>query len=283
MARDWSHEEVEAIAAAYFAMLAKELKHEPYSKAEYSRHVQSLLDTRSKQAIEYKHANISAVLHEIGYPAIEGYKRRSNYQALLRDVVLERVSADRALEDAVAAAVSAPVTSPLVVPRWEELVEDPPRGEKLDASVYERLQRRRAPTLHVDYLEREARNRRLGQAGEEFVLRAEEMRLLSAGRRDLASRIEHVSVTNGDGLGYDIHSFDMSGKDRLIEVKTTRFGATTPFFASSNEVAVSDELAEHYHLYRVFKFELQPRLFILPGALKASTELTPTIYRATLR
>ena len=46
-----------------------------------------LLDGRSDGAIEYKHENISAVLIELGYPYIEGYKPRCNYQQLLFDAV----------------------------------------------------------------------------------------------------------------------------------------------------------------------------------------------------
>jgi hypothetical protein len=96
----------------------------------------------------------------------------------------------------------------------------------------------------------------------------------------LADRVEHVALTRGDDLGYDIHSFELSGQDRLIEVKTTRFGALTPFFASRNEVAVSEERQEQYRLYRLFSFRAAPRLFTLPGSLRASCRLEPFSYSA---
>lgn len=283
MSGDWSREEVEATVAVYFEMLDRELRGDAYNKAEYNRRLQRTLNNRSKQAIEYKHANISAALNEIGYPSIDGYKRRSNYQAILRAAVLARVEADHALEVSIAAAVLAPVISPPPVARWHEIIEDPPKAEKRRPELYERLKEKRAALPRVNYLEREARNRALGLAGEEFVLRAEAERLRSVGRRDLANRIEHVAATKGDGLGYDVLSFDNSGKERLIEVKTTRFGSTTPFFASANEVIASEELAEYYHLYRVFRFDARPKLFVLPGALRSSVELTPAVYRAVVR
>ncbi|BAS06695.1 hypothetical protein AHiyo4_01170 [Arthrobacter sp. Hiyo4] len=44
-----------------------------------------------------------------------------------------------------------------------------------------------------------------------------------------------MSKTRGDGLGYDILSFEESGKERLLEVKTTKSRAETPFFVSRNE------------------------------------------------
>jgi Protein NO VEIN, C-terminal len=66
----------------------------------------------------------------------------------------------------------------------------------------------------------------------------------------------------------------------LIEVKTTRFGALTPFFASSNEVEVSDRRNADYQLYRVFKFSEQPKLFMLPGSLRRSCRLDLVTYAA---
>jgi hypothetical protein len=98
----------------------------------------------------------------------------------------------------------------------------------------------------------------------------------------LAERIEHVSRTQGDGLGYDILSFEPDGRERLIEVKTTSFGAMTPFYASRREVATSEERREHFLLYRVFKFRDLPRFFFLAGSLRESCVLDPTQYRATL-
>ena len=73
MAEDWSRAEVEATVTAYFAMLKAELRGEPYSKAEHRRALVKLLDKRSEQSVEFKHANISAVLIELGIPYISGY------------------------------------------------------------------------------------------------------------------------------------------------------------------------------------------------------------------
>ena len=65
-----------------------------------------------------------------------------------------------------------------------------------------------------NFLEIEARNRKLGVAGEEFVMRFEAERLWQAGHKELADRVEHVAMTRGDGGGYDILSFDGNGRDR---------------------------------------------------------------------
>jgi len=56
---------------------------------------------------------------------------------------------------------------------------------------------------HVDFLERDAENRRLGRLGEEWAVEFEARRLHDRERRpDLARQIEWVSDTRGDGLGY---------------------------------------------------------------------------------
>lgn len=54
-------------------------------------------------------------------------------------------------------------------------------------------------------------------------MRFEQHRLTQAGQEKLAERVEQVAVTQGGGLGFDIHSFETNGRDRLIEVKTTDF------------------------------------------------------------
>src|SRR4249919_271239 len=93
MAEDWSRDEVELIVADYFAMLRAELSGQAVNKADHNRRLRERLTTRSKGSIEFKHANISAALLSLGeLPYIEGYKPRSNYQSMLEQVILERIS-----------------------------------------------------------------------------------------------------------------------------------------------------------------------------------------------
>ena len=115
------------------------------------------------------------------------------------------------------------------------------------------------------------------------MLEFEHRRLWQGGRKDLAGRIEHVTATQGDHLGFDIASFDLDGRPRAIEVKTTRFGSMTPFFASRNEVETSQSRESEYHLYRVFRFAKEPKLFILPGSLRETCALNPTQFSALPR
>ena len=132
------------------------------------------------------------------------------------------------------------------------------------------------------HLEMEARNGALGLAGEQLVVRYEQERLSRAGHDRLAGKIVHTSAVESDSRGFDILSYETDGRERLIEVKTTRFGALTPFFASRNEVDVSDRRNKDYQLYRVFKFSEQPKLFLLPGSLKRTCELDPLSFAARI-
>lgn len=262
-------------------MLEAELHGELFNKAEHNRHLQLLLNDRSGPAIEFKHANISAVLIELGLPYIAGYKPRGNYQQLLKTEIESRLEANAGIEVAVAAAVEAPVGGFVSVSSLDSVLVPMPTREKRQQS-FERLQPAPARQRPINYLERESRNASLGRAGELFALEVEHRRLWEAGARELANRIEHVSSSRGDGLGYDILSFEATGGERLIEVKTTRFGEYTPFFASSNEVNVSAVNSDRYALYRVFDFRAHPRLFIVPGALRDQFSLEPIQFRASV-
>ena len=139
-----------------------------------------------------------------------------------------------------------------------------------------------ARQIKRNYLEIEARNSALGLAGEQLVVRYEQERLSRAGQDRLADKIIHISAIESESRGFDVLSYETDGCERLIEVKTTRFGALTPFFASRNEVEVSDRRNEKYQLYRVFKFSEQPKLFLLPGSLKRTCQLDPVSFSARL-
>jgi ribosome maturation factor RimP len=84
-------QEVRATVADYFEMLECELVGDEYSKAEHNRTLRLSLLDRTKGAVELKHQNISAVLLEMGFVFIPGYKPMGNYQKLLADVVIEQL------------------------------------------------------------------------------------------------------------------------------------------------------------------------------------------------
>lgn len=271
---DWTREENEFIVARYVELLEQELAHQPTRKSVVNRRVQDATG-RGRGAVEYKFQNVSAVLYELRAPWVEGYKPAFNYQADLAQVV----------EDYLA-------RHPEVLHLMKDRMEDR-AAPRLDVSwgvveppVFTEFagRTRQAPVLHTDYARLEASNRSLGLAGEQLIVQREQQRLQEAGRPDLAERVEHVSKTIGDGLGYDISSFTPLGEPRLIEVKSTRRGKAWPMIVSRNEIRVSRSRPDDYVLARVFDFAKPVvGLYELPGPIDQSCLLEPETYRAIPR
>ena len=134
--------------------------------------------------------------------------------------------------------------------------------------------------------ERDARNRILGKAGEEFVFELERQRLSMLGRQDLADDVRWVARDDGDGYGYDIRSFHGKGKsseasrERWLEIKTTNGPKTTPFYITSNELSVSEQNPETFRVVRLYDFRRRKRAYRLEPPLADRVRLKPAIYRA---
>jgi hypothetical protein len=102
-------------------------------------------------------------------------------------------------------------------------------------------------------------------------------------RDDLAQRVVWASQEIGDGLGFDILSFDdADDAERMLEVKTTGLGKFFPFYVTGNELRCSEDMPSQFHLFRVFDFGREPRLYILHGSLQELCQLEPVLYRATI-
>ncbi len=267
--------------ADYFAMLEKELRGVAYSKTAHRNALRPLLHGRSDSSIEMKRQNISAVLAEARFPYIRGYKPYSRYQHLLADVVLAHLEEDAVLTQLALTFAEAAVLPPRVDNLLGLMTTPPEILESVRSALSAHVERRYA--RRVDYLAREARNRSLGVEGETLVVSYERARLSSLGHDTLADKVEHVSLTRGDGLGYDVLSFTSDAREHYIEVKTTRLGATTPFYLTPNEVRFSAERPDAYALYRLYEFPTAPRMFSLEGHIEGTCTMTPAQYLAVPR
>lgn len=271
----WSDAHNDLIVADYFAMLTKQLNQQTFSKADHYRPLAELLG-RSKKSVEFKYMNISAVLAELGLPAIKGYAPLANFQNSLVAAIerylgsgsVTQAQSEIALQETVKDSSSLlPIVLPPIIG---------PNPIKTTRAL-DRLIRK------FDPAERDARNRNLGKSGEERVFHHERQFLIEAGRDDLARKVEWTSQERGDGAGYDIASFDPDGSARLIEVKTTNGPAKTPFYISENERLFSEERPDAFRLMRLFDFSTEPSGFELRPPLENFLALQPTSYRAALR
>jgi hypothetical protein len=266
---DWSEDEVRLIVADYFVMLDRELAGLSVNKSEHSRDLIPRLG-RSKGSIEFKHRNISAVLDLLGLEWADGYKPAHNYQQLLAGIIEETIlSRTNIVEDGVPISFSEP----------SSLFEEPPPQRTKHAQsrpdFIQRLIRK------FDPVERDFRNRQLGAAGEEMIYEREKSTLITSGRLDLARKVRWTSREDGDGAGFDIWSFDASGREKFIEVKTTNGSSQTPFFMTSNEKSFAEEAGESYRLQRLYNFRRGPRLFELAPPLAEHVSFSASVFRAT--
>jgi len=266
----WQDDELDAIVADYFDMLAADLAGQPYIK---SRHSAALMDKigRTHRSVEFKHQNISAVLDKLGLPWIPGYKPKPHYQNAILDAIDRYLSGHQPILEMVR-------NLPPTVEQPQDIFTDPPPLILPNEPTPIRLKQ---IVRKFDPVERDHRNRALGKAGEAFVVDLERRRLAAQDRADLARHVRWVAAEDGDGAGYDVLSFDHAGKERLIEVKTTNGSASTPFFLTHNEREVSGERAADWRLYRVHLFAKQPRVFVLTPPLEKSVHLRAETWRAT--
>ncbi len=103
----------------------------------------------------------------------------------------------------------------------------------------------------IDYTNKLKRAQDVGSRGEEIALKFEIDHLRKAGREDLAAKVERVS-SKDDSLGYDIRTFDLNGKEKYVEVKSTTRGiGQNEFFITENELSVSRN-SSNYYFYLVF-------------------------------
>ena len=277
----WTETEIDAILNDYFEMLRLEQRGERFNKAAHRRRLAESVE-RKDSAMQYKCQNISAILAELGIPFIQGYKPLRRYQAALAAAVDAHLRKADHLhgflvgEGRPDSSSSESVEFPLTTEQIR--IEKPP--DPAEASKDERM--RRVVRRH-DPAKRDARNRRLGTAGERLVLRHERHRLRAASLDSLAERVRWIARDEGDGAGFDILSFDCEGQERWLEVKTTTGPSTTPFYLTENEHRVSEENPERYRLVRLYDFRTAPSAYCLQPPLQDHLRLDPTSYRAHIK
>ncbi len=266
----WRNDELDAIVADYFAMLEADLSGRPYVKSRHSKALMAQIG-RTHRSVEFKHQNISAVLDELGMPWIPGYMPKRNYQNAIFDAI------DRYLTKHPAILQAVPPSPPIPAAPTEIFVVPPSltmAGERIPEPL-RRLVRK------FDPVARDYRNRSLGKAGEAFVANLERRQLTGSGREDLARKVRWVADEDGDGAGYDVLSFDVTGRERLLEVKTTNGSARTPFFVTRDERALATERPGDWRIYRVHLFAKGPRIFTIAPPLEKAVNLQPDTWRAS--
>jgi hypothetical protein len=106
----------------------------------------------------------------------------------------------------------------------------------------------------INHIQNSKENKRIGDLGELFVMQLERGKLINANKPKLAKKVAHHAIDKGDGLGYDVLSFDEKGNEMFIEVKSTKGSKNTPFYITRNELERSKQEQEKYFIYRIYNF-----------------------------
>jgi len=137
----------------------------------------------------------------------------------------------------------------------------------------------------TNHTQNNAENKRIGDLGEIWILKYEKEFLERHGKSKLAEKVNHSAKNKGDGLGYDILSYDLNGEKKYIEVKTTKGRKNTTFFISRNELERSKIEKENYFLYRVYEYNEETekgKILKINGDLTRICEI-PVNYKVNLK
>lgn len=187
-----------------------------------------------------------------------------------RSTPRERDSID-VVDDTHEAVISESIREEAIVPQKKETAPIVPPEKKYRTA------------RKIDNWEEINRKRKItGTKGEEIALAIEQEYFESIGRKDLADRVRHVSVEDGDGLGYDILSFFDNGKEKYIEVKSTTVSIGSPFNISSNELGFLREHMDDSFVCRVLvprdHVDGIPGYEMVPSYVILDHDISPTAF-----
>lgn len=138
---------------------------------------------------------------------------------------------------------------------YPDLSRISPTFIQLEINPAELTPERRGPTVShrvIDFEKENKRHKRLGEHGEAIVLEMEKEFLNNSNRPDLAKKVKLISKEN-TSAGYDILYYDLDGKEKYIEVKSTNSSPSgiANFLITINEYKRARELG-NYYIYIVF-------------------------------
>lgn len=148
-----------------------------------------------------------------------------------------------------------------------------------------------------DYIHEAIRKEKIGDIGEEAVLKYEKEKIRNSLpndpklAEDLVAQVSRVSLEpGGERYGYDIRSFDIvNGKavPIFIEVKTTTSPrADADFYITQHELetARSEQINRNYYIYRVYNINSnEPLFYKRKGTVENFFHLTPFIWLAKVK
>lgn len=138
------------------------------------------------------------------------------------------------------------------------------------------------PTIaEEDFLNKHARNLKLGKLAQDIALRSERKRLAKLGLLD-AEAVQ--DVWDQPARGFDILSRESDGTDRLIEVKAARrSGRRLSFFLTDYEWRVSQKRRNYYFYLVLNAGTTRPSVLMIEASRLRQRYLNATNYVASFR
>jgi Domain of unknown function (DUF3883) len=284
---NWTYSETELICEFYITELKSYIVFQNNKVLGEATKILKIELGKPTKSIKLKLQHISSILVNSDLPYLEDYKPIPRAEIDITDwtetynlkkILLERFNRTdltKLLLD-----LSTKDTFNLKLPITLELDEIPDENIYDEIGVSEQKSFKIRPK--INYVEREIKNSKLGEAGEEWVLNFEKQRLSSIGLERLIEKISWVSKEIGDGLGYDIISYNSNSEQIYIEVKTTCLGKSSAFYLTQREIEVAN-CTINYYIYRVFDFDRGAKIYILENNLAEHLDLVPINYRATVK
>jgi hypothetical protein len=175
----------------------------------------------------------------------------------------------------------------LETPKQQELEFEQETGNLIKTDTLperrKRLTRPRVIKASPEFWKNLQNNRmETGKRGELLVMEYERKRIIKEEGKEFLYHLQHSSVTEGDGLGFDISSF-YERRNVGIEVKTTTGNFDSNLIFTQNEINSMKILGENYFLYRVYNFDKKTnegKLQIFKGReeIEAFFDFTPQTF-----
>lgn len=139
----------------------------------------------------------------------------------------------------------------------------------------------------INYSEQQTISQKIGDRGEELVLRNEIEKIKQWGLPDeILSKVRRVSLESDD-YGFDILSFDQEGNERYLEVKTTKTnGKNFSFILTRNEFETAKYYGKMYSFVIVFDILSNPRIWYMGNPFVEEpykVKIQPTQYRVDIK
>jgi hypothetical protein len=138
----------------------------------------------------------------------------------------------------------------------------------------------------LDYEKKNEDTKKIGDRGEQIVLKYEIEQLRVQKKNKLAKKVEMVSLMD-DMAGYDILSYFPDGRKKLIEVKATvRSIGYSSFYISANEYKISME-KNNYYIYFVYDAHTKaPKISIFDTSSfwkEENVRVEPNSFKVTIK